>query len=546
MHDRLAVLVIHGMGSQKPYETLDEFARGIETSLTPPAAGAYRHELRFRQFDNDPAHQQKAWTQAYVRLTPTDPSAAAAASHPALIDVSEYYWAPIINDRVSALQSLRFLLKSAFSPFQYLRANALMIDWASQESPLLVIVREVARSCFIFAPFIALLGVLYGLLAQPLLTLLTRTSGSPAASQWIPYFWTCASITWPSIFILSLVAFRWLLIVMAILYFVDAARHPKPRPDVRERIRVYDLAILTLLICLIAVPFAWHGIWETLLRIPFLSGVPTIRNLFHSVTWFSDFRHFAHRYLVFAPFCLRLVHLTWYLLLGVLIYAIRLFLTTAIGGLAVYLGSDTLSKNFAARSQILSECTAAVQNLLALHPDVPAASGQAAQYDRVILAAHSLGTVIAYDTLNDLRVMDAAEFDEKHVARIPAPSAPELARITALFTFGCPLNKVYYFFRARVGEKATILSQVLYSLHNFRLHVPAPTGILPPEPPGNKPFSPTFKWFNVWCKLDLISGPMLFYQADENERVRQGFEPATAHTGYWANPHLYEYFSRLL
>lgn len=188
MNDRVAVLVIHGMGSQKPYETLDEFARGIEANLTPPAAGAYHHELRFRQFENDPAHQQDAWTQAYVRLTPTDPPAAAAASHPALIDVSEYYWAPIINDRVSALQSLRFLLRSAFSPFQYLRANALMIDWASQESPWLVIVRELARSCFIFAPFIALFGVLYGLLAQPLLNLLGRTPGLPATSQWTSYF----------------------------------------------------------------------------------------------------------------------------------------------------------------------------------------------------------------------------------------------------------------------------------------------------------------------------------------------------------------------
>ena len=546
MNDRLAILVIHGMGSQKPYETLDEFARGVEANLTPPAAGAYHHELRFREYPNDPAHQQQAWTQAYVRLTPTDPAAAAAALHPALIDVSEYYWAPIINDRVSALQSLRFLLKSAFSPFQYLRANALIIDSASQESPLLVIVRELARTCFIFAPFIALFAVLYGLLAQPLLNLLARTSGSPAPAQWISYFWACANITWPSIFILSLVAFRWLLIVMALLYFVDAYRHPSHRPEVRERIRIYDLVIFILLVCLLTVPFAWHGIWEILLRIPFLSGAPTLRNLFPNMKWFLEFRHFAHRYLVFAPFCLRLMHLTGYLVLGVLIYAIRLFLTTAIGGLAVYLGSDTLSKNFAARSQILSECTAAVQNLLAEHPDVPAAEGQAPQYDRVILAAHSLGTVIAYDTLNDLRVMDAAEFDEKHVARIPAPSAPALARISALFTFGCPLNKVYYFFRARIKDDATILSQVLYSLHNFRLHVPPPAGIIPPEPPGNKPFSPTFNWLNVWCKLDLISGAMLFYHADANERVHQGFEPATAHTGYWANPQLYQYFSRLL
>jgi hypothetical protein len=44
----------------------------------------------------------------------------------------------------------------------------------------------------------------------------------------------------------------------------------------------------------------------------------------------------------------------------------------------------------------------------------------------------------------------------------------------------------------------------------------------------------------------MISGPMLFYRADQNERVHQGFEPATAHIDYWTNPKLYTYFSRLL
>jgi hypothetical protein len=36
MGDRLAILVIHGMGTQKPYETLDQFACGIERQLNSP------------------------------------------------------------------------------------------------------------------------------------------------------------------------------------------------------------------------------------------------------------------------------------------------------------------------------------------------------------------------------------------------------------------------------------------------------------------------------------------------------------------------------
>jgi hypothetical protein len=547
MNDRVALLVIHGMGSQKPYETLDQFARGVESSLTSAAAGGYRHELRFRQHDEDPAHQQQAWTQVYARLAPADPSAAAAASRPALIDVAEYYWAPIINDRVNALESLRFLIRSALSPFQYLRANALVIDQVSDESPFLIIIRELARSCFIFFPFILLFTGVYALLAQPLLQMLANALGHKAPSNWIPYFWACADAGWVQFFVLTLVAFRWLLILMALLYFVDAVRHAAPPAHARKNVHLCDLVVLAFLLCLFAVPFFWDSVYGALPNLPFLAHAPAVHNPpSDSPSWFAVLGHFAHRYVAFAPVCLRLINLMGYLLLAALIYGIRKFLTTAIGGLAVYLGSDNLNKNFVARAQILSECTAAVAGLLAQHADIPAAPGALSQYDRVILVAHSLGTVIAYDTLNDLRVKNAADFDQRQVSRGQPPSAPNLRRITGLFSFGCPLNKVYYFFRARTDEKTTILNQVLYSLHNFRLRVAPPVETLPPEPPGNKPFCDSFRWMNVWCRLDMISGPMIFYRADQDKRVHQGFEPATAHIGYWANPKLYTYFSELL
>lgn len=545
MNDRVAILVIHGMGSQKPYETLDQFARGVENCLSTTSNGSYHHELRFRQHDEDPAHQEKAWTQAYVRLTPGD--SAAAAAHPALIDIMEYYWAPIINDRVRALESLRFLILSALSPFQYLRANALVIDQVSEISPALIILRELARSCFIFLPFIALFAALYALLAQPLLQTLTRMLGHPGPSNLIPYFWACSNAGWSDIFIVALVVFRWVLIVMAVLYFVDGFRHAAPPQSARKNVRLCDFIILIFLLFLFAVPFLWHSVHGLIIQIPFSAHLAADQRHFNCApAWFAPLRYFAHRYVAFAPICLRLIHITGYLMMAALIYAIKKFLTTAIGGLAVYLGSDSLSKNFAARAQILSECTAAVEDLLEKHSDLPVPVGASPQYDRVILAAHSLGTVIAYDTLNDLRVRSAAEWDQRQAMRVQPPSAQGLSRITALFSFGCPLNKVFYFFRARTDEKSTILSQVLYSLHNFRLRVHPPAGILPPEPPGNKPFCGTFKWVNVWCPLDVISGPMLFYFADRNEVVHQGFEPATAHIGYWANSKLYTYFSRLL
>jgi hypothetical protein len=54
-----------------------------------------------------------------------------------------------------------------------------------------------------------------------------------------------------------------------------------------------------------------------------------------------------------------------YAFLALVAYLSQKVLTSAIGCLAVYLGADDLSKNFAARSQILHECTTTLINLLA-------------------------------------------------------------------------------------------------------------------------------------------------------------------------------------
>jgi hypothetical protein len=182
------------------------------------------------------------------------------------------------------------------------------------------------------------------------------------------------------------------------------------------------------------------------------------------------------------------------------------------------------------RSQILEECTQNVRNLLGSQLEL--VRSHTNRYDRVILAAHSLGSVIAYDTLNDLMAQNMAS---------PTPDQ-SLERISALFTFGCPLNKIFYFFRARISPKTYVVDEILYALHNFRLRNPPPAGVQP----SPEPFHPNFQWLNAWCPMDVISGRMLFYQADQNQIVKQGFEPATTHTGYWTNPKLNAFFAHLL
>jgi hypothetical protein len=535
------------MGTQKPYETLDQFACGLESQLNSPAHPAsYIRTLEYREHPSDPAKQQKHWTQAIVRFRSrqSEPS-----EQPALIDLVEYYWAPIINGRVKSLQSLQFLIKSALTPFDYLRENLVAIaevfaDETGKTTPraikeglpatsngeiLHILVRELTRSVFIFFPMLLLIAGIYSLLARPLLNALAPTHNS----DWLTYFWSGQS-TWISAVKVALAGLRWLLLVMTGKFLVQAIFHAgNPPPKLRRLLHRCNLLVALLFLALIALPFldpVWRLIPTAFHWTPALANNarqlhPDLhKNLEPVLGW-------LHLRIAFAPLALRLLHVLGYVALATLTYFINRFLTTAIGDLAVYLGADNLSTNFVARSQILEECTQTVRGLLGSQLDlVP--DHTPTNYDRVILASHSLGSVIAYDTLNDLIAQNMAS----------AGPDPTLKRISALFTFGCPLNKIFYFFRARTSPKTYVLDEILYALHSFRLRNPPPAGVRPPP----EPFHPNFQWLNAWCPMDVISGRMLFYRADKNEIVNQGFEPATAHIGYWRNPKLYDFFAKLL
>jgi hypothetical protein len=217
-------------------------------------------------------------------------------------------------------------------------------------------------------------------------------------------------------------------------------------------------------------------------------------------------------------------------------------LTSAIGCLAVYLGADDLSKNFAARSQILHECTTMLINLLAGR-DETGTPNEEWMYDQVFLAGHSLGSVIAYDSLSQLIVRGLAK--DQSLSGVP------LQKVRGLLTFGCPLNKVVYFFRARTNLRTNVLSQILYILHSFRLRTALPPQANPaiavPHPfPAKIPFAPDFLWYNAYSPFDIISGRMQFYNSDLDVPVERGVTPWTAHLSYWENDDLYSLFSDLM
>ena len=146
-------------------------------------------------------------------------------------------------------------------------------------------------------------------------------------------------------------------------------------------------------------------------------------------------------------------------------------------------------------------------------------------YRKVVVVGHSLGSVLAYDTLDAL-------INQDNVSE-PASQRGVVARTRALVTFGSPLDKTAFIFRmqARSGE-GWIREQMVASAQplivSYALYRP-----------------PTFEWVNIWSPMDIISGELNYYDDPGfppnrppcvvNLRDPQANIPLYAHVQYWGN-----------
>jgi hypothetical protein len=190
-------------------------------------------------------------------------------------------------------------------------------------------------------------------------------------------------------------------------------------------------------------------------------------------------------------------------------------LTKYVADVAVYTTADDKSKNYATRTEILNGSTAALAPLLK-------------QYDRVVLAGHSLGSVIAYDTIDEL-LTSATASGTAHEQGI---TLDDLKKLVGLVTFGSPLDKIYYFFRTHVKPDQAIRAQILSMLHPFRKK---PSG----RDYGKFKFTYSIpelrlKWLNVWSPVDPVSGHLHSYDVTYQEWLMYPI-PGFAHVMYWGD-----------
>jgi hypothetical protein len=401
MPENVAILVIHGIGQQRPYETIDQFTQGLVDSFQ---SGNMKCGLEPRlAICHDPLREQDQWVQAFCRVTFPSPDGVAPVQAPFQsgsgssiegVSLYEYYWAPITQDKITYWGSLLFLIRAGLTPFKYLAANATVLSAVGNKKRIpIVILKELWRQASLFLPLLALFAaVLAFVSANPptkLLEIYRQTDGvsflliAILAVRYL-YLWTTARAllgslkgkgTWQTsgLWRLCLLAalighiVLWPVLISGLLGTIASCgrwlgRHLRLLPMILGHWTntVHKLQIQT--------------------RLPHGQGLKAWLNaLFFLKSSFSHYQYLSLAGCVLAA------------------YVVRFILVDYVGDIAVYVNTDEFSSSFSARSQILDGCSQTLSQILRERTD-PANPASPYVYDRVLIAAHSLGSVIAYDT----------------------------------------------------------------------------------------------------------------------------------------------------
>ncbi len=483
---RAAILVIHGIGEQLPFQALDEFARGLARQL----------EVQPKQLEHRLIRRADR-TESAVRIPLAQPLPRSQAR---LVDVFEYYWAGKVQGRIGLWPVLKWLARTSLTPLtSWSQQPAVLVFEAAPDANaqavrrrrLGIFLREMVRAVIlVLVAAVIVLPFAYAAGHE------TEVLGA-ARSLWR----TLGDIRQPVAGIVSLSLFVFALLVLrGGVQLLRRRKRPQAWLDAATA-RWWAAASLVATGALLVVALAtywWFGLDAPTLLVQVWAAVG-------------------------RPAVL------WPVLATFVALGARRVLIKFVGDIALYVTADERSSFFRTRAEILEGATRRLRALL-----------QDDGYSVVYVAGHSLGSVIAYDSINRL----ARELRATTVAASAAPAAAaalspaEFNKLYGLLTFGSPLDKVYYFFRTVVAPEEAIRAQLLASLHGFHQRASgrdygrfrfAQYEI--PEPAH-------FQWLNVYGRADLVSGRLDFYNVS-SQKARPYKSPLTAHVRYWADPAFY-------
>ena len=502
---KAAFLVIHGIGQQQPFETLDAFVRGLRQALSRKDGRSWtiRHDLL----------NLNGSTESRLHLS--SGGAEENKEEADAFDLYEVCWAPLTQRQITYPQVLRFLQTAALSPLRYFATN---LEFLSEEkkngrithSTAWLIAREFFRIGLIYLPVFFLMIALGTLLSdvsqyQNVASLLTASlkEGLPKGGMaWSLFYaeivlWTLLAVTGKSL---------WDLTKQSVSESINRRAELKWRKAL--------VGFFALFVILLA-----------------------------GKLWFEGSS--------LSPLLTRIPPSLWLGIAALLLFAwTKGVLVDFIGDITIYVNMDENSEFFKARNAILCEAADKLRWIL-----------RQKQYERVFVAGHSLGSVVAHNAINKLLLEADQEGSDSG-----ALTWEKAAKIELLITFGSPLDKVYYFFRTHVPSDQAIRSQILSDRYPFARRISREshvdgrvkhtswvreygdlTFVAPPSPlllyPDQKMVSPCFSWLNFWYPTDPVSGHLNFYDPARlrNEKLHSPLRRfGRAHLDYWSDPVFYD------
>jgi hypothetical protein len=464
-----AILVWHGMGQQIPFETIELVARSLareEYRRTSREAAVTPRLVKFGD--------QKLW-RAELELTGRE-----GKRHP--VHVYEAYWAPLTQGKATLADTVRSLLVAGVNGFRYALLPPCLL-------PRYLFDRWVD---FPLRPHLAIVyaGLLLAVVA------LVVVNFTITATLAVKLFSVYDAIWWPSYALLSdlTVDFVWLSLTFAasgvalgLAYLSQRQNWRRGDPATRRMLPqagIWVLLALTLVTTLVVGGLvSWHL---------FVHLLPNTRQ------W------------AWSPSLLVGI-VVW---VGVIVGSavVRWFLLEFVGDSAIYVSSHKLNRYFETRQAIKDYSCA-----------VATAIYRFGGYRQHILVGHSLGSVIAYDTLNHLT-------NDDKLRKTPL----EITRRTALLlTVGSVLDKTAFLFRVQstVSDIREVLAGAVQPLISDAAARPKWVNIFS----GNDPLGGSLEYYDPENGLPRPPEPRPLPAPVSNVPDRDAWIPLIAHVQYWTN-----------
>ena len=449
----VAMIVCHGMGQQVPFETIDNVARILRRADIERGAPAADIEVITRFVDLGIG---KPVGRAEIALKHDD----------ADIDVHIYeaYWAPLTAGRISLRQVIAFLLEGAFCGLR--TCNQTFLRWMFggwQEFPV------THRAFWKLLVALAFVLSLVAMNAAIVAVVASRGLGHDPGG-------------WPQPALLDAMTADFVLVVIAWLcaglaLAVAYAEHQR----IGENDIGWDRASLPVRL---GTGLTGVLVWAAIAVTIFAGALLCIELVRAAAGWTTLLAWACTRATSPAcrlvPFSNALLVIVWALVV-IASWLIRKLLVEYVGDVVAYVNAHEASEFHDIRDAIQKTAHDIGAAVYALQRDDRAGP----QYSRVVVAGHSLGSVVAYDMLNRLLLEDSWRAH---------PNV--LARTGSLVTFGSPLDKTAFIFRSQKPIEAEVREALA-------------AGIQPLV--ADRKYRETLSWTNLWAKPDWISGNLIYY-----------------------------------